>query len=156
MAYFKRAKSDSRGVNTFYVSGQTQPEYCVKFIRVNGSRWVCNCPNFFHQQQVFGHHCKHIKVVKALIRAAGGLRNIPRGVEVNDQQTVDSHVICSWGDALADRLIGASTGGDSTVRRADRDDVGAGKQLGGDPIRQQSSIPVDTDMHPSRRRRGNV
>lgn len=72
-------------VRTFYVSSfqqrarvsATASEYVVKRF---GRRMTCTCPDFVHRAQVENVACKHVRLIRLLARAAGGVDHVPAGV----------------------------------------------------------------------------
>lgn len=69
------ARSDARGVQTFYAESASRPgsRWTVKLIRRGETRWLCSCPDFIHRRAQEGESCKHIRHCKRLVRLAGGV-----------------------------------------------------------------------------------
>lgn len=79
------AMTERLGARTFYVDSFTEAgvAWVVKRFRSGGSaRFTCNCPNYTHVGQVLGVPCKHVRLIKLLIRAAHGVTRIRYGVEI--------------------------------------------------------------------------
>jgi hypothetical protein len=85
---FRSAMSDHFvGVRTFYLSSFRPDakgvgvEYCLKVIRRGRHRCiVCSCPDFFHRCFPVGRSCKHVALLRTVIRGVGGVSKIPHGV----------------------------------------------------------------------------
>lgn len=65
-------------VYTFYVSSLTRPkvEYTVKRFR---RQVTCSCPDYIHRGQVLGIPCKHVRLIRLLVRAVGSWTSLPKG-----------------------------------------------------------------------------
>lgn len=91
----ERTPGDTR-VRTFYVTpfrrgtgtrewsiemnASRTSEYVVK--RIGRVRMTCTCPDYVHRAQVENDVCKHIRLVKLLIRVAGGIARIEAGISI--------------------------------------------------------------------------
>lgn len=70
------------GVRTFYMSSFTGDGkvYTLKVIRRAGKRrMTCSCPDFYNRRQVVSRSCKHLTVLRSVIRLAHGVSNIAPG-----------------------------------------------------------------------------
>lgn len=85
----RTATREDLGARTFYVqtfTGELDPktgkvlEYTVKLI---ARRYHCTCPDFANRGVVLVQPCKHVRLVRLLARAAGGLRQVPAGATLH-------------------------------------------------------------------------
>ena len=75
----RAASNHTRGVRTFYVTSESKPgvEYVVQFIRRSHQcRWFCDCADFKFRRVFRRRHCKHLRQITAMVRAAGGVRRL--------------------------------------------------------------------------------
>lgn len=89
----RTARAEHLGARTFYVGSLTTGDadrYTVKLM--TGRRVHCTCPDYANRGVVLRALCKHVRLVKLLARAAGGLRHVPHGATLRfrlaDPQTV--------------------------------------------------------------------
>jgi hypothetical protein len=70
-----------RGVHTFYLTSLTggPQRYVVKVIRRRRRTATCTCPDFVHRAGPLGRACKHVRLLRAVLRRVGGLQAFPRG-----------------------------------------------------------------------------
>ena len=77
----RTATGDRPGVRTFYVPSESSSpkEYVVQYIRRRRARrFHCFCPDFMFRGFPTGRLCKHARLVRAVIQAAGGISHVPR------------------------------------------------------------------------------
>lgn len=76
------ARDHLRGVRTFYVSslsGEART-YTLKVIRRAGQRrMTCSCPDYHNRRDPVRRHCKHLRLLRELLRLVGGASKIPNG-----------------------------------------------------------------------------
>jgi hypothetical protein len=75
----RAANNRTPGVRTFYVQSESRPgnEYVAQYIRRAGQRrWFCDCSDFKFRRLARKRHCKHLRVLSAMSRAAGGVNRL--------------------------------------------------------------------------------
>ena len=84
--WLRAAQRDgTRGVRTFYMPSFTEEGgvYCLKVIRRPTERKItCDCPDFYHRAGPRGVTCKHVRAMRRLVRARGGVSRIEPGETV--------------------------------------------------------------------------
>lgn len=89
--YVRVYRPVQRGRRVFGVSSfderRADIEYTVTYTRITGfeTGWRCDCPDFTHNRSgggVVRSHCKHIKLVRDMVKLAGGIANIPHDLEL--------------------------------------------------------------------------
>lgn len=78
----RSAAVEHLNARTFYISSFETPanSYIVKQFK---HRTTCTCPDFVNRGQVLGVPCKHIRLLRLLAHAVGGMRFIRRGVSTS-------------------------------------------------------------------------
>lgn len=108
---FKAAKHDHlSGVRTFYLSSLSggSDTYTLKVIRREGLRrpaFTCTCQDFTHRARPLNVTCKHIRVLKGIIEAMGGLSKIPTGYEVSILRQTERNAAAGSTEADADMRV---------------------------------------------------
>jgi len=73
----RSAASERLLARTFFVRSLSG-----RVVKVIARRFTCTCPDYVHRGQVVRQPCKHVRLLRLVARAAGGLRQIPRGAAI--------------------------------------------------------------------------
>ncbi len=76
----RTAQAERLGARTFYVGSLTDPHKDPWTVKLVARRSHCTCPDFANRGFVLQRACKHVRLVRLLARASGGLRRVPHGI----------------------------------------------------------------------------
>jgi hypothetical protein len=84
---FRAASNHTPGVRTFYVASEARPgiHYVVQFIRRSRQRrWFCDCADFKFRRLARRRHCKHLRELCSMARAARGVSRLARAIATKE------------------------------------------------------------------------
>lgn len=71
------ASRRASGVQHFYVHSDSGRDYVASYIRTAHRReWHCTCADFTFRRFARRRHCKHLHQLTAMVKLAGGLKNL--------------------------------------------------------------------------------
>lgn len=79
----RTANNQTAGVHTFYVASESRQgiNYAVQHVRRAGQRrFFCECPDFHFRRVAAKRHCKHARMIAALVKLFHGVRRLASAI----------------------------------------------------------------------------